>query len=541
LTARLSFTDAREQSVAEARLGTQLSGRWRITELLGIGGTSIVYGGEHRNGHLVAIKVLRPELAADPQIASRFLAEGYVANKIGHPAIVAILDDDRTDDGVPFLVMERLHGESLHWRLRRTGPLRVLEVLATADRVLEALEIAHHKGILHRDLKPENIFLTHRREIKLLDFGIARWNSAGVSRAGTLSGMVMGTPAFMPPEQARGQWNCVNERSDLFSLCASLFVLLTNRSPREAETPNLELLAAMTQPFPGLRDVEPEMPDGVAALVDRGLTLEPEGRWSSAREMRAAVHAAWASVSATTVPGMPNALETGEGGLWSPASPETSGVSWVPVGASTAVMTAPNYGGSGPPPTPIASPWSGAGVRGEHGVGDARRQSDPAAGAARSAALGPRMRRAWIWSAAAIIGLVATLSAVRWSKRGVVAAHETATPSAVAINPPIGSAAASSFDPLAGVEATASPTAGPATTAPAASPEPVPSELTVPVESIPRTAATHAPVERSVAPIRRGPPASPVPLPVSATPSTGSASLTPAASARPYDPFDRRR
>jgi serine/threonine-protein kinase len=287
-----SFIDADERRAAEALLGAVLSNRWRVTELLEVGGTSVVYGGEHRNGRAVAIKVLRAELAADPQIASRFLAEGRVANTIGHPSIVAILDDDRTEDGVPFLVMERLEGETLQRRLCERGPFHVLEVLVVADRVLDALEAAHRAGVLHRDLKPENIFLTRRGEIKLLDFGIARARDYPTP-GGTMLGQVMGTPAFMSPEQARGQWTRVDERSDIFSLSAALFVLLTDRMPRDAETPHLELLAAMTQAFPKVREVNPNVPSRLAAVLDCGLSVEPEARWPSARAMRAAVRAAW--------------------------------------------------------------------------------------------------------------------------------------------------------------------------------------------------------------------------------------------------------
>jgi serine/threonine-protein kinase len=536
----LSFIDVGEQALAEARLGTQLAGRWRITELLGIGGTSVVYGGEHRNGHLVAIKLLRPELAADPQIASRFLSEGYVANKIGHPAIVAILDDDRTDDGIPFLVMERLDGESLHWRLRRCGAFHPVEILVVADRVLEALEAAHEKGVLHRDLKPENIFLTRRRDIKLLDFGIARCQKGELLRPGTLSGTVMGTPAFMSPEQARGQWSLVNERSDLFSLSASLFVLLTDRAPRNAETPNLELLAAMTQPFPKLRDVWPAAPPGMAALLDRGLSLEPEARWSSAREMRAAVHAVWAELSHVGVPlGM--SLEGAGGALFASAPPERSTAECTPAGATTAMMTMPTLGKHAGVGAPVGAFESAP-------VGRAALSAFESAPFGRAALSAPSKRSApqkgaggrWVWMVAGAIALVASASALRWAKRGMVAAHETEAP-AVETASSAGAPFGSSFvEPAPEVSAT---------------PAPASSEVTVPVESIPsipkaaawssecrtpegsglKRTAPRAPAWAGSAPAHRAPS-----LP-STPPNAASVPAPPAVSARPYDPFERRR
>jgi serine/threonine-protein kinase len=284
-----------EVEEGRARIGAVLSDRWRLTELLGVGGTSIVYGAEHRNGLRVAVKMLRTHHASDRRIVERFLSEAYIANKIQHPAVVTIQDDGRTDDGVPFLVMERLDGQSLDAVVRR-GPLSAAGVLIVADRVLDVLLQAHAAGILHRDLKPENVMLTTEGVVKLLDFGIARCRETQTG-GGTTLGQVMGTPAFMPPEQARGEFLKVDVRSDLFSLGATLFALATGKVAREAPTSNLQLLAAMTEPFPAARSVRPALPDPVAKLIDRGVMLEPSARFQNAQAMRDATIAAWTQVT----------------------------------------------------------------------------------------------------------------------------------------------------------------------------------------------------------------------------------------------------
>lgn len=118
--------------------------------------------------------MLRPELAANPDVVERFLREGYVANRIGHPGTVAILDDDRAQDGAPFLVMDLLEGETFGERLDREGRIAVRDVLEISDRVLDVLIVAHAQGIVHRELKPDNLFITKDGTLKVLDFGIAR-------------------------------------------------------------------------------------------------------------------------------------------------------------------------------------------------------------------------------------------------------------------------------------------------------------------------------------------------------------------------------
>ena len=151
-----------------------LDGKWHLDSVLGIGGMATVYAATHRNQKRVAIKMLHPEVSVDKQVTTRFTREGYLANTVGHPGTVSVLDDDVAEDGSAFLVMELLEGQTLDAMWEKSGTLPVGEVLLLTDQLLDVLIAAHAKGILHRDLKPENLFLTKEGQLKVLDFGIAR-------------------------------------------------------------------------------------------------------------------------------------------------------------------------------------------------------------------------------------------------------------------------------------------------------------------------------------------------------------------------------
>jgi serine/threonine-protein kinase len=193
-----------------------------------------------------------------------------------------------TDDGLVFLVMDLLQGESVEKRLSRGGKLPPPEVLTIAGALLDVLAAAHAKGIIHRDVKPENVFLCKDGTVRLLDFGIARLREE-TSKSQTLAGAAMGTPSFMPPEQARGRWEMVDGRSDLWSVGATMFALLTGRPVHDAETVNETLLLAMSHPAAPLAKVWPEAPPAIAAIVDRALAYEMRDRWPDAAAMRQAV------------------------------------------------------------------------------------------------------------------------------------------------------------------------------------------------------------------------------------------------------------
>ena len=282
---------------ARGRVGTTVDGKWHLDELLGVGGMACVYGATHRNGTRAAIKVLNPDIALNTDAKTRFLREGYVANKIGHPRVVLVQDDDEAPDGTVYLVMELLEGQTLQGVIAEGKTLGTKEVLRIARDVLEVLEAAHAKDVVHRDLKPGNLFLLRDGTVKLLDFGVAKVREStvvGVPNVTTLS--AMGTPGFMPPEQARGRWDSVDGRADLWALGATMFALLSRRYVHEEETPNEQLLAAMTKPAPKLREAMPEAPDAVADLVDRALAFDREERFPDAASMKRAVEAALAEL-----------------------------------------------------------------------------------------------------------------------------------------------------------------------------------------------------------------------------------------------------
>jgi serine/threonine-protein kinase len=280
------------------RVGTVISGKWTIVRLLGVGGMGVVYAATHRNKKRAALKMLHRELCLDTAVRERFLREGYVANSIDHPGSVKVDDDDVAEDGSVFLVMELLEGETIQARWERKGNrLGVEEVLSIADRILDVLVVAHAAGVVHRDLKPENLFLNHDGQLKVLDFGIARLREQGESLTATRTGVVMGTPAFMAPEQARGRWESVDHRTDLWAVGATMFTLLTGRYVHGGGTVNEMLASAITRPAQPIHEIDSSVPHRVAKLIDRALAYDMDARFSSARSMQEAVRRAYHGVA----------------------------------------------------------------------------------------------------------------------------------------------------------------------------------------------------------------------------------------------------
>ena len=273
---------------ARIQVGATLAEKWRIDAPLGAGGMATVWAGTHRNGLKVAIKVLRHELSADQELRMRFLREGYVANRIEHPGVVQVLDDHVTDDGIVFFVMERLNGETLnqHWKAndKRLSPAKVVDI---ALEVLEVLKAAHSVGVVHRDLKPDNVFLLEGDEtkVKLLDFGIARLREVGAMDQHTKTGTMLGTPAFMPPEQALGHWDKVDGRSDLFALGATMWTLLSGELVHQVTTVQELLVAACTKHARPIRQAIPDLDERLAAVIDKALGFEADDRWQSPAAM----------------------------------------------------------------------------------------------------------------------------------------------------------------------------------------------------------------------------------------------------------------
>jgi serine/threonine protein kinase len=282
--------------LSRARIGGVLDEKWTLERLLGVGGMAAVYAARHRNGAKAAVKVLHPHLGRYAEVRERFLREGYAANRVEHPGAVKVLDDDiiasGPDAGTAYIVMELLEGTSLQERLDKGAPISELEFLRIAGSVLEVLEAAHARGVVHRDLKPENLFLVRHEEgepagararIKVLDFGLARLLQA---QAITTFGLALGTPSFMSPEQASGQSDQIDGRTDLFALAATGFRVRTGRRIHEGANA-IELVRKMgTMAAPRLRTVASDVSEPFARVIDRALEFRREDRYASAEAMR---------------------------------------------------------------------------------------------------------------------------------------------------------------------------------------------------------------------------------------------------------------
>ena len=279
-----------------ARVGRLIGGKWRLDALIGVGGMAAVYMATHRNGSMAALKILHEDVARNTEIRERFLREAYIANKVNHPGTVKVLDDDKDENGAPYIVMELLRGESIEGRANKAGGrLSVSETLEILDQTLAVLEAAHAQSIVHRDLKPENLFWTDQGQVKVLDFGIARLREENSRK--TQTGLVMGTPAFMAPEQAMGRWNDVDARTDLWAMGATAFTLLSGFPVHEAETAGEMLVAAATRPARSLARVLNGAPFALVALVDRALAYERDNRFPDALTFRKELQKIRGSVS----------------------------------------------------------------------------------------------------------------------------------------------------------------------------------------------------------------------------------------------------
>jgi serine/threonine-protein kinase len=285
--------------LAKTRLGRVLREKYRLDRVLGVGGMAAVYAATHRNQKQFAVKVLHPEISRNADIRARFIREGYAANSVNHEGAVAVLDDDTAEDGSAFLVMELLEGAPVEtlWE-QHAHRLSMTEVLAIAAQLLDVLAAAHQKAIVHRDVKPANLFLTKNAQLKVLDFGIARVRDAATSAANmTATGALLGTPAFMPPEQALGNTNELDGQTDLWAVGATMFTLFSGLFVHDADNAQkLMILAATTPPRP-LVTVAPHAAPAFALVVDRALAFDKKNRFASATEMRAAVEDAYCAIA----------------------------------------------------------------------------------------------------------------------------------------------------------------------------------------------------------------------------------------------------
>ncbi|HET9275589.1 MAG TPA: serine/threonine-protein kinase, partial [Gemmatimonadales bacterium] len=270
----------------DPRLAAALAPRFEILRELGRGGMATVYLAHDRhNDRDVALKVLRPELAAALG-SERFLHEIRITAQLDHPHILTLLDSGR-DHGIVWYATPWIRGESLREKIEREKRLDVPEALSIARQVAGALAFAHRHGVIHRDLKPENILL-HEGEAMLADFGIAlAVEEAGGGRL-TESGLLIGTPKYMSPEQAAGARN-LDARSDLYALAVVLYEMLTGAPPHTGPTPQkimADLLTAGPRP---VRELRPDVPAAVGHALEKALAKNPEDRFAGPAEFAEAL------------------------------------------------------------------------------------------------------------------------------------------------------------------------------------------------------------------------------------------------------------
>jgi hypothetical protein len=270
--------------------GTRL-GVCRVRGLLGWGGMGEVYLAEHEPlGRLVALKVLPAHLAGDAAAAERFRHSGRILARLSHPNLAAAYDAN-THEGRLYLVMEYVPGQDLRVRVRQAGPLAVAEACGLIRQTAAGVAYLHGQGVVHRDIKPSNLMRTPDGTVKILDLGLARLRAAGAGEGEaelTASGVPLGTPKYMAPEQGRDARRA-DARSDLYSLGCTFYYLLTGRAPFEEDTPAAQYRAHANQSPPPVRELRPEVPAGLAAVLDRLLAKEPGARFASAAEVVAAL------------------------------------------------------------------------------------------------------------------------------------------------------------------------------------------------------------------------------------------------------------
>lgn len=269
-------------------------GNYRITGALSAGGMGAVYRAEHTLiGKPAAVKVLLPEWSANRDICNRFFNEAKTTTAIRHPGIVEIFDFGYTENGRAYLVMELLQGEALAARLARVGKLAEPHALGIMRSIVSSLAAAHAAGVVHRDLKPDNVFLVRDPDVpggerpKLLDFGIAKLADTSSTKL-TQTGMIIGTPTYMAPEQCRGAGS-VDARADLYALGCILYELLAGRPPFVSDgAGELMAMQLMTPPEP-LRAHAPNASPAVEDVVMKLLAKSPADRYASAAELLAAL------------------------------------------------------------------------------------------------------------------------------------------------------------------------------------------------------------------------------------------------------------
>ncbi|MFT3709418.1 MAG: serine/threonine-protein kinase [Archangium sp.] len=266
--------------------GTRIADKYQLVRPIGRGGMGEVWEAVNEGvGKRVAIKLLEPTLAREPEFMRRFELEAQAAALIDHPDIVDVLDTGTTAEGAPYMVMEFLQGITLRQLHKKFKQLTLEQTVSVIAPILDALAAAHAAGIIHRDLKPANIFLAvkPRPSVKILDFGISKFQQSGDGM--TKTGVTLGTPAYMAPEQVRDS-RTAGPQADLYSVGGMLYALLSGRAPFEGDSDLAIVAAVLTEEPPALRQLHPGLPEEAYLLVESCLSKDVKGRPESAASLR---------------------------------------------------------------------------------------------------------------------------------------------------------------------------------------------------------------------------------------------------------------
>jgi len=285
-------------------IGAVVAGRYEVIRIIGKGGMGTIYEVKNtRLGRSFALKTLSNG-SQDAELLARFRREAEIVAKLTHPNILDVVDWDTLEDGSPCMIMEYLRGADLSTRLRERGPLAWPDFARIADQVLAALTVAHRAGIVHRDLKPQNIFLAAddngNERVKLLDFGISKLRDARTFT--TTDAKVMGTPMYMPPEQAEGRQEDIGPATDVWAMATILYEMATAKIAFEA--PNIPAVLYRVchgRPKP-LEEMRPDAPEGLVKLIESALVVDVKARLDSIERMRVELRNAMSHLSGVTWP-----------------------------------------------------------------------------------------------------------------------------------------------------------------------------------------------------------------------------------------------
>jgi uncharacterized RDD family membrane protein YckC len=282
-----SEADTDDDAPSAAIPAPETVGGFRLVRVIGSGGMGAVYEGERpETGQKVAVKLLSPKLASNPNSVERFKQEGLLASQLAHPHCVYVLAAD-TDAGRPYIVMELMPGRTLKDVVEARGPLPAQEAIERILDVIDGLAEAHRVGMIHRDIKPSNCFLTADDRVKVGDFGLSKSLTESHDHHLTQSGAFLGTVLFASPEQIRGE--PLDYGSDVYSVCATLYYLLSGQAPFHHESLTAALAKAISEDPPSLRQKRPDVPRRLEAVVMKGLERARERRWHVLDELREAL------------------------------------------------------------------------------------------------------------------------------------------------------------------------------------------------------------------------------------------------------------